>query len=92
MTLEQALKWKCGSFSDYENILNEQEKMLKRVRKLNLEIEKTEDAKSCFDYNDLNSRDKWIQYDNKLKRLSKEKELIRLCIKENDERIAREFY
>ena len=48
MTLEQILKWKYGSFENYENIINEQEKLLNKVKKLNFKIEKAEDARSCF--------------------------------------------
>ena len=48
MTLEQILKWKQGSFEEYENIINEQERLLKNIKKLNIEIEK---AKSKIQIN-----------------------------------------
>lgn len=92
MKLEHILKWKHGSFEDYENIINEQEKLLKQIKKLNLEIEKTEDARSCFDYKNSNEIEKWTQYNNEIKQLLKEKERIGLRIKQNNERISREFY
>lgn len=92
MTLEQLLKYKHGSFEDYGNIISEQEKLLKKVRKLNLEIEKAEDARSCFNYDNVNEREKWEQHDNKVKTLLREKERIGLHVKENNERLEREFY
>lgn len=92
MTLEQILKWKHGSFEDYENIINEQERLLKNVKKLNLEIEKAEDARSVFNYYNLDETEKWTEHDNKVKSLVREKERIALFIKENNERLEREFY
>ena len=92
MTLEQMLKWKQGSFEDYENIINEQEQLLKKMRKLNLEIEKAEDARSVFNYHDPNETEKWLKRDNNIKSLLREKERIELSIKENNQRLEKEFY
>ena len=92
MTIEQILKWKQGSFADYENIINEQERLLKKIRKLNLEIEKAEDARSVFNYYNPNETEKWLEHDNKVKSLLREKERIGLFIKGNNQRLEREFY
>lgn len=92
MTIEQILKWKQGSFVDYENIINEQERLLKKIRKLNLEIEKAEDARSVFNYYNPNETKKWLEHDNKVKSLLREKERIGLFIKGNNQRLEREFY
>ena len=92
MTLEQMLKWKRGLFEDYENMINEQERHLKNIKKLNLEIEKAEDARSVFNYYNPNETEKWLEHDNKIKLLIREKEQISLIIKRNNERLEKEFY
>jgi len=92
MTLEQMLKFKQGSFEDYENIINEQERLLKNIKKLNLEIEKAEDARSVFNYYNPNETEKWLEHDNKVKSLLREKERIGLIVKENNQRLEKEFY
>ena len=92
MTLEQMLKWKHGSFEDYKNLINEQEKHLKHIRKLNIEIEKAEDARSCFNCDNPDEIEKWMQYDNKIYFLLNEKKCIDIQIKENNQRLEREFH
>lgn len=92
MTLEQILKWKQGSFEEYENIINEQERLLKNIKKLNIEIEKAEDARSVFNYYNPAETEKWLEHDNKVKSLLREKERIGLFIKENNQRLEKEFY
>ena len=92
MTLEQILKWKYGSFENYENIINEQEKLLNRVKKLNFKIEKAEDARSCFNYDNSNEFEKWKQHNDEVNSLIREKERLGIKIKENNERLQKEFY
>ena len=92
MTLEQILKWKYGSFENYENIINEQEKLLNKVKKLNFKIEKAEDARSCFNYDNLNEFEKWKQHNDEVNSLIREKERLGIKIKENNERLQKEFY
>lgn len=92
MTLEQMLRWKQGSFTEYENIINEQERLLKNVKKLNLEIEKAEDARSVFNYYNPAETEKWLDHNNRVKLLLREKERIGMLIKENNQRLEREFY
>ena len=92
MTLEQILKWKHGSFEEYTSILNEQERLFKKIKKLNFDIEVAEDAKSCFNLNIEAEREKYEVYDNVLKGLIKRKEKLELQVKENNERLEKEFY
>lgn len=92
MTLEQILKWKHGSFENYENIINEQEKLLNKVKKLNFKIEKAEDARSCFNDDDANEFKKWKQYNDEVNTLLREKERLGIKIKENNEKLQEEFY
>lgn len=92
MTLEQMLKWKRGSFEEYTKILNEQERLLKKIKRLNFDIEVAEDAKSCFNVNVETEREKYKVYDNLLKGLIKRKEKFDLQIKENNEKLKKNFY
>lgn len=92
MILEQMLKWKRGSFEEYTTILNEQERLFKKIKRLNFDIEVAEDAKSCFNSDIETEREKYEVYDNVLKGLIKRKEKLEVQVKENNERLEREFY
>ena len=92
MTLEQLLKWKKGSFEEYSNIINEQDKFLKKLKILNSDIEIAEDAMSCFNPNIEIEREKYEVYNNVLKGLIKRKEKLDLQVKENNQRLEKEFY
>lgn len=92
MTLEQTLKWKHGSIVEYEKVLKEQEIMLKRIKKINDDIEWTLCAMNCFNQSNNELSETYKIFKNKYHNLIREKEKLGILIKENNERLEKEFY
>ena len=92
MTLEQMLKWKHGSFEEFENLIKLQEKLLKKIKKINDDIEWALSAMDCFTESTNEPCEKYKMFENKYNTLKREKEKLGLQIKENNERLEKEFY
>ena len=92
MTLEQIFKWKRGSFEDYMIVVDKQEKLLKKIRKLNNDIEKAEDARSCFNPDNSDEFQKFKQHDNNVNMLLEKRKQISLRMKKINEQLKYEFY
>ena len=91
MTLEQMLKWKNGSFEEFEKLIRSQERLLKQIKKINEDIEWAGDAIKCFNSYDKTC-EKYKMFEDKYNKLVCEKEKLSLLVKENNIRLEKEFY
>lgn len=92
MTFEQMLKWKRGPLEEYEKLLKEQEHIFKKIRKINEDIEWIITALDCF--TQLNDKDseRYKEFESKYNILVSKKLELSIKVKENNERLEREFY
>lgn len=92
MTLEQTMMWKHGSFTDYEKLIKKQEKLYKKIQKINDDIDWENDILELFNPFDEDERLKWENHNNKINNLYDIREKLLERIKENNERLQKEFY
>lgn len=92
MTLEQMMMWKRGDINIYEKLLKEQERLYRKLCKINDNIDWEYDILQLFNPFIEDERVKWENHNNKLNELNDIKEKLLEKIKENNERLQEEFY
>lgn len=92
MTLEQMLKWKRGSFEEYEKLIKSQDKLNKRLRKINEDLCWEEDALEILNKYDSVDYPRWQYHNDNMEKLMKKKKDILEQINTNNHRLINEFY